>query len=73
MKAITKIRAFRLKLGMPRAEIRTRNEELNMRYTQPRITGTYRADSTIKGEKGTRRLEINQVALTASPAYECDE
>ena len=44
-----------------------------MRYTQPKITGTFRAASTIKSEKGTSQLEINQVLLTAGPAYQAEE
>ena len=44
-----------------------------MRYTQPKITGTFVATSTIKSEKGSAQLEIDLVSLTNGPAYQSEE
>jgi hypothetical protein len=44
-----------------------------MRYTQPKITGTFAATSTIKSEKGIPPFEVNLISLTNGPAYQSEE
>jgi hypothetical protein len=44
-----------------------------MRYTKPRIIATYPANSIIMSEKGSEQLEVNQIQLTAGPAYQSEE
>jgi hypothetical protein len=44
-----------------------------MRYTQPKITGTFGANVTIKSDKGSMPFEVGQISLTAGPAYQSEE
>jgi hypothetical protein len=44
-----------------------------MRYTQPKITGTFAAMSLIKSEKGSNQFEVNLIAMTNGPAYQSEE
>jgi hypothetical protein len=44
-----------------------------MRYTQPKVTGTFRAASTIKSEKGGTQLEVITNLPTTGPAYQAYE
>jgi hypothetical protein len=54
-------------------EIRTRKEELPMKYTQPKITQTYPAFSVIKSMKGQFVEETGSILLTNGPAYQSEE
>jgi hypothetical protein len=44
-----------------------------MRYTQPRITGTFGAVSTIKSEKLGNQVEAITGVFTSGPAYQAEE
>ena len=44
-----------------------------MRYVSPKLTATYAATAVIQGEKDVMPFEINQLALTSSPAYHSAE
>jgi hypothetical protein len=44
-----------------------------MRYTQPRITGTFNATSTIKSAKIAPQSEVGTNLMTNGAAYQADE
>ncbi|WP_263408853.1 hypothetical protein [Terriglobus tenax] len=44
-----------------------------MRYVCPQITGTFRAVSAIKNQKGAGQQEMGSVFFTNGPAYQADE
>jgi hypothetical protein len=44
-----------------------------MRYTKPTIVATYPATEIIRSEKGSNQLEVDQIQLTAGPAYQSEE
>jgi hypothetical protein len=44
-----------------------------MRYTQPKITGTFGAAATIKSAKTFPNAESGSHLLTSGPAYQADE
>lgn len=44
-----------------------------MLYTQPKITGTFPATSTIKSAKGNVPFEGNLISMTNGAAYQSEE
>lgn len=44
-----------------------------MRYTQPQITGTFKATSTIKSTKIAPNSEVSTNLMTNGAAYQADE
>lgn len=44
-----------------------------MRYIQPKITGSFRALSTIKSDKGPDVQEQGSEIFSANPGYQADE
>jgi hypothetical protein len=60
-------------LELMRMEIRTRKEELPMKYTSPKINRTYPALSVIKSEKGSPNDEVGSILLTDGSAYQAEE
>jgi hypothetical protein len=54
-------------------EIRNEARNKNMRYIQPKITGTFNATSTIKSMKIALPNEVGSNLLTNGAAYQADE
>jgi len=44
-----------------------------MRYIQPKITGVFRAVSTIKNEKGIGPMETGTNVFSTASGYQADE
>ena len=54
-------------------EIRNEARNKDMRYIQPKITGTFNATSTIKSMKIALPNEVGTNLLTNGAAYQADE